>query len=189
MILKKKIKLVICAFVVVCGVHASHSQETDKSYFARPPEISVPDGEAGKIRRAIMQFNNWTLICDEDIPAKKQVCNVTQAIVDAKKNVVFSWSLAASNDGQPFFLLRTLPVADKNKPVQIFFPNLKDPINANYIDCNQSLCLAQIKVGAILSAQISTGSLAFISYSLKNGNKFQFYAPLNGLKEAVQSIK
>ncbi|UXN03920.1 MULTISPECIES: invasion associated locus B family protein [unclassified Bartonella] len=189
MVLKKlKFTIIALAFSLMGGGE-SFSQQPEQNYFPHPPELSVPDGEPGQIRRAIMQFNNWTLICDEDLPAKKQVCNVTQSIVDRTGNVVFSWSLAASDNGQPFFLLRALPTADKTKPIQMFFQNRKEPVNIDYVDCNESLCLAQTRVGPVLSAAIDTGAMAFISYPLQDGSNFQFYAPLKGLKEAVQSIK
>jgi hypothetical protein len=41
--------------------------------------------------------------------AHQKVCNITQIIEDRTGNTAFSWSLAANEDGKPYFLLRTPP--------------------------------------------------------------------------------
>lgn len=177
------------ASLILATLCGNKGQATEEQYSVHPPALSVPSGKPGEIRRSIMQFNFWTLICDENRIQKKMVCNVTQSIQDKQDSVVFSWSLAATNDGKPFFLLRTPANSDKKVPIQITFSGLKTPIKIAYIDCNENVCLAQSAILPIMWEKIDKASTAQITYQRQNGTKVRLDAPLKGLKDAVASIK
>lgn len=188
MMKKRYFFLFITLTLAVFGGGATAFSQTDDAYTLHPPALSVPDGPPGEIKRSIMQFEAWTLICDENRTAKQVVCNITQAVEDANRNVVFSWSLAASRDGKPFMLLRALPEADKALPIEVKFDESEQVIKISYIGCDENVCLAQTPVGPILSKHIGDGSITHISYRLKDGKTIAFDATLKGLRAAVSSI-
>jgi len=55
----------------------STQEKAQDGYSVHPPDISVPDGETGAVRRSLMQFYGWRLICDELLQQKNIVCNMT----------------------------------------------------------------------------------------------------------------
>lgn len=79
-------------------------------YWIKPSEVAIPpDVPIGMYRRLIRPFENWTLICDENLKSKQRICNVSQLVVDKAGNTVFSWSLAATAQGKPVMILRVPP--------------------------------------------------------------------------------
>lgn len=83
------------------------SNETTPGYAVKASEVWVPEGvKLGQYRRVIRPFNNWTLVCDENLDKKQKVCNVSQSIIGPSGGIVFSWSLAGTDNGQPIFILR-----------------------------------------------------------------------------------
>ncbi|OPB31198.1 invasion associated locus B family protein [Bartonella sp. AR 15-3] len=174
---------------ILLGKSESFSHGQDNIYTVHPPQLSVPGGKPGETQRLIMQFYNWTLICDENKILKQGICNVTQAIHDKEDNTIFSWSLVSTKNGQPAILFRTLPNADTNVPIRIFMENIKEPILVHYTQCGEEVCLAQSPLGPVLSSQIEKKKNVRISYSLKEGKTFSFIAPFNGLSEALFSLQ
>lgn len=165
------------------------AEDIPNSYSLHPPAISVPDGKPGETRRSLMQFYNWTLICDEILERKHMVCNVTQSVRDRNGRVVFSWSLAASDDGRPFMLLRALPDADKSAPVMLAMKTGGEPVKIAFIGCDQNICLARTPVGPVLAKAIDEGSVMKISYQMNDRKTIAFNTSFRGLKEAVASIR
>ncbi|KAA6205495.1 MAG: invasion-associated locus B family protein [Candidatus Tokpelaia sp.] len=158
-------------------------------YSLRPPPLSVPAGEPGAVRRSIMQFYQWTLICDTVFADKTQVCNVSQAVWDAGNMVIFSWSLAASDKGDPFLLLRTLPDTDTKSPVRIALKGTNQAVNVAFVGCNAALCLAQTPVGPFLTQAIRKQSNITVSYRSAGRGVLSFDTSFLGLKEAVAAAK
>lgn len=78
--LTKHIYKIAFIFLIFASLHLDKSYAAETNFTMHPPALSVPDGKPGEIRRPIMQFNYWTLICDETLRKKKMVCNATQAI-------------------------------------------------------------------------------------------------------------
>ncbi|MCZ2203964.1 invasion associated locus B family protein [Bartonella sp. A05] len=175
--------------LVLLGKSEGLATEKDRDYTVHPPKLSVPGGEAGETRRVITQFHNWTLICDENRTLKQGICNVTQAIHDGDDNTIFSWSLVSTKNGQPVMLLRTLPDADTDVPIQVFVDGLKKPVLIRYTQCNHAVCLAQTPVGPIFSKQIEQNKNVRISYKIKEGEIFSFTTPFKGLNEALTSLQ
>lgn len=171
--------------LIFLGKGEGRADERDNSYTVHPPKLSAPSGDPGEIRRIVMQFYNWTLICDENRKLRQGICNVTQAIHDQEGNTIFSWSLVSTKDGQAVMLLRALPSADMNVPIKLSFPGVKKPILVHYAECSSKLCLAQLPLEAALSAQIERDGSVRISYQVKGGKVFSFTAPFKGLKDAL----
>ena len=56
-------------------------------YRIKPSDVAVPpDVKLGDYQRTIRPFENWTLICDENLKARKKVCNVSQIIEDRRQD-------------------------------------------------------------------------------------------------------
>lgn len=156
----------------------------------KPSEVSLPAGVApGKYRRIIQPFNNWTLICDENLQEQTRVCNVTQTIVDQGGRTVFSWSLAATREGQPFMILRTLAELGPGGSLMLTLPDNSNPMRLSIEGCDANICLSRMPVGARLSQQIVEGGVIGISYETPSGQKVNLSAPLTGLNGAVEAIQ
>ncbi|WP_336294857.1 invasion associated locus B family protein, partial [Bartonella sp. CB169] len=171
------------------GKGESLADENNNIYTVHPPQLSVPKGEPGEIRRIVTQFNHWTLICDEKQKLKQGICNVTQTVHDQEGNTIFSWSLASTKDGQAVMLLRTLPNADTTAPIQMFVEGIKKPVLIRYTECSKLLCLAQSRVGPIFTKQIEQNKEVRISYKVKEGKIFSFTVPFKGLSAALYSLQ
>ncbi|PIT70721.1 invasion associated locus B family protein [Bartonella tribocorum] len=189
-IIKKKSVLVKILFALaLIGKSESFANENNNIYTVHPPHLSIPKGEPGETRRIIMQFYDWTLICDEKQKLKQGICNVTQTVHDQEGNTIFSWSLVSTTNGQAVMLFRTLPNSDINAPIQMFVKGVKKPVFINYTQCNETVCLAQSSVGPILTKQIEQNNKVRISYKLKEGRVFSFTVPFKGLNAALNSLR
>lgn len=158
------------------------------AYQVKPSDVVVPqDVPIGQYRRIFRPFENWTLICDENLKVRQMVCNVSQSITDTNGAVVFSWSLAAAEGGQPFFILRT--VADSNTgtgiEVKVAGANV---VKVPFDGCNPSVCLGKTPVTPALAQAIEKGAQAMVSYRLRSGQMREMHLPLKGLNDAVVSI-
>jgi len=142
----------------------------------------------GQYRRIFQPFPNWTLVCDENLKARQQVCNVSQAVIDARGKQVFSWSLAAGEDGRPSFILRTLPDADTRAGIEIQPEKGGEPVRIPFTGCNQKLCLGTTPIVGVLSAAIEQGVSVTVTYRTHSGESRTYTLPLKGLNEAVSSI-
>ncbi|WP_375609164.1 MULTISPECIES: invasion associated locus B family protein [unclassified Bartonella] len=189
-IIKKRSMLVNVLFaLVLIGKGESFANENDNIYTVHPPHLSIPKGEPGETRRIIMQFYDWTLICDEKQKLKQGICNVTQTVHDQEGNTIFSWSLVSTTNGQAVMLFRTLPNSDINVPIQMFVKGYKKPILIHYTQCNETVCLAQSPVGPVFAKQIEQNNKVRISYKLKEGKVFSFTVPFKGLNAALNSLR
>lgn len=158
-------------------------------YRIKPAEVAVPDDvPLGRYRRVTQPFENWTLICDENLHAKKKVCNVSQSIIDPNDRIVFSWSLAAAENGKPFMILRTLPDASTANKVSLTFAGRPKPVEVKLDACDTTVCVGLVPVGPILREQIGKDATPRISYSVEGGSTVTVEAPLKGLATALAAI-
>ncbi len=172
----------------LCGVIAAAAQEQNHRYFLKPSEVALPKGaQWGEIRRSIQPFENWTLICDENLKRKQKTCNVSQIITDQAGAAVFSWSLAATRDGEPFLLLRVPSFVEKQQPVKVSFPGRARPVVLDYKGCDDRVCLAMLPVGPITREHIDKESVVTIGFS-QNHQPVEIVVPLKGLKAALNAI-
>lgn len=159
-------------------------------YRIKPSDVVVPEGvPPGRYRRIITPFENWTLICDENLKTKKKVCNVSQIIENASGAMVFSWSLAATADGQPFMILRAAREAGANARISLAFPGRQRPVEVKVDGCNQSVCVGMVPVGPTLKEEIGKGAQPVISYGTTSGGTVSVTASLKGLATALSAIK
>lgn len=159
------------------------------AYRIKPSEVALPSNtKPGEYQRTIRPFENWTLICDENLGAREKVCNVTQIIEDQSGRMIFSWSLAATKDGKPYMIVRTAPHARSDDPVSFKFEGRRDPVNIQIDGCNEAVCVGMLPVGPIMREQISKNATPTISYMTADGKTVSVTAALKGLSTAVQTI-
>ncbi len=150
----------------------------------------MPQGaEISRFRRMIQPFENWTLICDENLKTMKKVCNITQSIVDSEGQFAFSWSLAATEGGKPMMILRTRPNWARTSLSTLKFPGRKDASSARPTPAMRVFALTFLPVGPVLREQIAKAAKAQISYEADPEAALAFGAPLDGLAEALAAIK
>lgn len=177
------------ACLLLSGVPTVGQERLSQDYRIKPAEVAVPDDvPLGQYRRVTQPFENWTLICDENLHAKKKVCNVSQSVVDRNDKMVFSWSLAAGEDGKPFMILRTLPDAGTATKVLLSFTGRPKPVEVKLDGCDATVCVGLVPVGPILREQIGKDATPRISYSVQGGGTVSVEAPLKGLATALAAI-
>lgn len=158
-----------------------------ENYTVKDAEVAVPaDAAPGDIRRVIQSFPNWTLICDENLKARSRVCNVTQTFVDRQGGPVFSWTLAASEDGKPLLIFRAPPALGLSGVIKLRHAGAKRTVRVPVRACDETTCVAITRLGAGLREQIARGSVVRLSY--ETDHRASFEAPLAGLKDAVAAI-
>ncbi|MGV2981675.1 invasion associated locus B family protein [Camelimonas sp. ID_303_24] len=162
--------------------------EASPGYDIRPSDVVVPDNvPIGQYRRVIRPFQYWTLICDENIAKKKRVCNITQTVARSDKTVAFSWSLAASENGKPFFILRMPQDMEAGQPVLLDISDGGAPVSVPVKGCNGSVCIGYLQIGPRVRAAINKGNVVQVSYR-QGAGVTQFRAPLRGLAQALSGI-
>ena len=175
---------VLAAMLVACA--SATGMAANGPYALKQPEITAPKGTAmGQVRRLIRPFAGWTLICDENLAERSKVCNVTQTFVDAGGATIFSWSLAASEDGKPIVILRVAPSVGQTGVISIRSHGRKAETVAVRA-CDDSVCVATMRLNASLREQIDLGATLDVSFTA--GQPVLLEAPLLGLKEAVAAI-
>ncbi|CEJ10764.1 Invasion associated locus B (IalB) protein [bacterium YEK0313] len=188
--------LPLLAILPAIGVAPAFGQPgSPPVYSVRRSEVAVPaDVPLGQYRRVIRPFKNWTLICDENLRARRRVCNITQAIVDQAGAVAFSWSLAGSDSGAPVFILRTPAAVGADRPITLAFGDGSAPILVKTNGCDASVCVAIQHVGPRLRGYIAKGVVVQISFSVMPAGApgaptlTGLYAPLEGLSKAIEAI-
>ncbi|MBB3456345.1 invasion protein IalB [Rhizobium sp. BK313] len=180
---------VFMACLLLSSSHAAGQEATPSGYRIKPSEVVVPpDLKLGDYQRTIRPFENWTLICDENLKVRQRVCNVTQIIENQAGQVAFSWSLAATKGGSPYMILRTAPVARSDGLVSLRFDGLKDPVQIKLDGCSTVVCVGMLPVGPMMREQISKNAAPTISYPTTDGNTISVTATLKGLSTAVKAI-
>lgn len=180
--------LLLC---LLLSAHCAAGQEQASSGFRiRPSEVAVPaTAKLGEYQRTIRPFENWILICDENLTVRQRVCNVTQSIENQAGQIAFSWSLAATDDGKPYMILRTAPIAMSDGVVSLKFEGRTEPVKVQIDGCTQAVCVGMLPVGPIMREQISKNAAPIISYPTRDGKTISVTATLQGLSTAVEAIK
>lgn len=160
------------------------------AYRVHPPEGSPPPGEApGDTRRTIQAFGAWTLICDENLRRRRRVCNASQSIVDGDGAFAFSWSLAATSEGAPVFVVRAPVGAWSAHTVGLAFGTAEETV-IRLESCNASLCLGFLPVSEAVRRAIAERAAVRIRYRRSDGAAPAAIATsLDGLGTAIASIK
>ncbi|MCV9907631.1 invasion associated locus B family protein [Brucella sp. HL-2] len=184
-----KLIFILFAFSLF-GSFPAAGQGTGSRYFLKPSDVQVPKGvEWGQMKRTIQPFENWTLICDENLKLKEKTCNVSQIVTDRSGSQIFSWSLAATKYGEPFMLLRVPSTVDQKVPITVSFPERSKPVLLSYKGCDDSVCLALLPVGPITRENIDKESNVKVAFSNAEQGAVEIIVPLKGLKIALNAIK
>lgn len=73
--------LVALTCLALCGGLVPAAGQVASTYRIKPSDVVLPpEVKLGDYQRTIRPFDNWTLICDENLKARKKVCNVSQII-------------------------------------------------------------------------------------------------------------
>lgn len=176
--------------LALCGGLVPAVGQVASPYRIKPSDVAVPpEVKLGEYQRTIRPFENWTLICDENLKARKKVCNVSQVIEDASGKMTFSWSLAATQDGKPYMILRTAPNARSDGLVSLKFDGRNQSVDVRLNGCNEMVCVGMLPVGPVMRQQISQNATPAISYSTVDGQTVTVTATLKGLSEALSPVK
>jgi len=159
-------------------------------YTIKASEVAVPAGvKLGQYRRVIRPFTNWTLVCDENLDRKRKICNISQSILGPSGDTVFSWSLAASEDGKPFFILRAPMSIGPQASIALDPGDGGKTISVAVSGCNETVCIAYLPVSDRLRQAAAKGGTVDISYVAKDRpTSAPFRAPLDGLAAALSVI-
>ncbi len=183
-------RLAAMACLALSGGLLPAAGQVASPYRVKPSDVAVPpEVKLGDYQRTIRPFENWTLICDENLKARKKVCNVSQIIEDASGKMAFSWSLAATQDGKPYMILRTAPNARSDGLVSLKFDGQAQPIDVRLNGCNEMVCVGMLPVGPVMRQQISRKAAPAISYPTVDGQTITVTATLKGLTEALSPVK
>jgi len=179
----------LLACLLLPGSPAAGQEATAPGFRIKAPEVALPaDVKLGDYQRVIRPFENWTLICDENLEKRQRVCNVTQVIENQAGQMAFSWSLAATQDGKPYMILRAAPVAKSDGLISLKFEGRKEPVDVQIDGCNEMVCVGMVPVGPIMREQISKDASPEISYPTADGRTISVTATLKGLSTAVEAI-
>jgi len=161
-----------------------------RAFSIKPSEVAVPEGVApGQYRRTIVPFQNWTLICDENLKAKTRVCNISQQIVDARGEVAFSWSLAGTAGGAPILILRPPASVGEGAAIRLAFTDKSKPVTVKTQGCDAKVCVAMIPLGPRLKAYIGGGKDVEISFpAAGQGGMTVIRTTFAGLPDALAAI-
>lgn len=159
-------------------------------YAVKRSDVVLPnDVPVGQYRRITQPFPNWTLICDENLAKKQKVCNISQTIIDGNGNPTFSWSLAAADDGRPFFILRVPAAVGATGVVGMQLSDKGADVSISVAGCDSKVCIAYQQVGPRLRAAVNKGDPVKISFGSGDGaQKVSFSVPLQGLSDALAAI-
>lgn len=179
--------LVLC--LLLSGQYAAGQEANSSGFRIRPSDVAVPPAvPLGEYQRMIRPFENWILICDENLKARQRVCNVTQTIENQAGQIAFSWSLAATPEGKPYMILRTAPVARSDGSVSLKFTDRMEPVEVRLDGCNAAVCVGMLPIGPIMREQISKDAAPTVSYATRDGRIVSVTATLKGLSTAVKAI-
>lgn len=182
--------LVSMACLLLSGQYSAGQATAGPEYRIKPSDVTLPpDAKLGSYRRIIQPFENWTLICDENLQTRQRVCNVTQTIEDPSGRLAFSWSLAATRGGKPYMILRTTSDAKYPGLISLRFQGQAKPVEVHLDGCNATVCVGMLPVGPLLREQISKNAAPEISYETTSGKPVALAATLKGLAKAVEAIR
>lgn len=177
--------LLLIAMIAPCA----NAQGAAGNYRIRAADVIPPAGiSVGRYQRTIRPFENWTLICDENLDEDQMVCNITQTIENPDGQLAFSWSLAATLEGSPYMILRTMSSANPDGLVAFAFDGRDAPVEVRIDGCNATVCVGIVPVGPIFRAQIAARASPTISYQTTDGQKIILRAHFAGLAEALSAL-
>lgn len=171
-----------CAATILAALICAAVPARAAEIRVKPSDVA-PGSAPGEIRRTIQPFGGWTLICDENTKRNEKVCNVSQIMVDAAGQQVFSWSLAATRGGAPVMILRAA-----GRTVQMQLGPKARPREIALTSCDDSICLGLLPVDREIADAIRRGVVAQVMLS-RDGRFASFDATTAGLAAALRTVR
>jgi invasion protein IalB len=180
---------VLGCLVLSGGASAAEQTGRPTGYIVKPSDVVLPkDVPLGAYVRTTQPFENWVLICDENLIRKQKVCNITQTIIDQTGAAAFSWSLAATQAGQPMMILRVPASVGADKPVTLKFSGSVAPLVMKTTGCNAAVCVTMLQVNPAVRDQIERAATIQVSYATGAQGTVRIDAPFKGLAAALAAI-
>jgi len=183
----------VSALFLILHDQAFALDETDQAIHKlqiKPSDVLIPAGvPIGQYQRVIRPFPNWNLICDENLKSKRRVCNISQIIVSDRGDVVFSWSLAARENGEPLFILRAPAALGVHSIIHLGLHDGGQMVSVKISECNQIVCIAYQPVGPRLRTALKNGKRVDVAFGDQASGYPDMILPLDGLFAALSSIR
>ena len=181
----KRIASTVLVFSILAGT--ALAAPAGPSFTVVPSSIQPPPGvELGSFRRSFQPFKNWTLVCDEDLSKKQRICNIRQEIAIEGAGTIFSWAMAATDNGQPRMLVTAPAAIGNGGEVMLSFDG--EASFAAKATCNERACTALIPVGPQIRRHITEKLDIGISFLAPPVGVVQFDAPMDGLGDALKAV-
>lgn len=169
------------------GALAAEPAASGSRYNVGPSEVAPPAGvPVGAYRRIVHPFQNWTLVCDENLQSLEKICNVSQTILGDGEQPVFSWSLAVTESGDPMMIVRS-PVGMTGNRMTITLDAAPQGIPVT-MECDQRACAGLLRIDSRIRDAIGSGQVAGVTYTSRQGGVVHLDAPLEGLAAALAAI-
>jgi len=152
-----------------------------------PSSIQPPAGvPLGSFRRSYQPFENWTLICDENLAAGRRICNIRQEIGIVGAGTIFSWAMVATDSGEERMLITAPAAIGQGGAIELTFNDGQGYIAR--VACDEAACTATVPVGPRMRRHIAEELNVGIRFSAPPVGTVEFKAPMNGLKDALRVV-
>jgi len=152
-----------------------------------PSKIQPPEGVAlGDFRRLYHPFENWTLICDDNLRTGVRICNIRQEIAVSQAGTIFSWTMADTETGEARMIV-SAPAAIGDGG-EILFRFHDGVTYSARVMCNPQACTTLVPVGPRIRKHIEQGLNVEISFLAPPVGEVRFSAPMKGLAAALAAV-
>lgn len=184
LIMNRSNKLLLAMITLLLPELAVHAQP---EFRVRPSSVTVPDGvPIGHYRRIIHPFENWTLVCDDNLFSKIRLCDIRQEVEIVGAGVIFSWALTASENGPPMMkLLGPAGIGVHGEIILTFSDGMTHRVKM--LSCNSSICLGHSPAGPKTQHHITAELPINISFNINELGNISFSVPMKGLKDALKA--
>ncbi|MFD1198441.1 invasion associated locus B family protein [Brucella gallinifaecis] len=180
-------RVLILPLVMTALVLPELSAYAQPEFRVRPSSVTVPDGvPIGQYRRVIHPFENWTLICDDNLATKIRLCDIRQEVEIVGAGIIFSWALTATENGPPMMKLMGPASIGVNGEIILTF-NDGSTHRVKMLSCNTSNCIGHSPAGPKTQQHIKENLPINISFDIKRLGNFSFNVPMKGLSNALNA--
>lgn len=152
-----------------------------------PSRVQSPPGvPVGKFRRIYHPFENWTLICDENLQERTHLCNIRQEIAASGSGVIFTWIIAATDTGDPRIIAHGPATIQSGQAIQLRFKD--DSTFRATVTCGPQSCSTTIPIGPKIREHIKNGYDIEVSFTAAPVGEVRFHAPMKGAASALMAV-
>src|SRR5690606_40623124 len=132
--------------IAMLAAGGASSAPAGPTFTVVPSEVQPPDGIAlGSFRRSLQPFENWTLICDEDLAAQQRICNIRQDIAVEGAGTIFSWAMAATDSGEERMVVTAPSAIGGDGEIVLGFEG--GETHTARVNCTAVACTTTVPVG------------------------------------------